>query len=139
MASISVFCGSSAGSDPLHRATAEELGATLAADGHRLVYVTRDRATRELDLRTGEVTLLASPPPGRGAFLLNPQKTHGTSNDPHFSPYDAEARVLAPSPRRAGCQAYFTRDGRFGFWTTRSGGPILRIDLARRASGRRSR
>ena len=38
MADISVFCGSSSGTDPIHRTTATELGAELAAAGHRLVY-----------------------------------------------------------------------------------------------------
>ncbi len=104
-------------------------------DGHRLFYVTRGLETRELDLRTGDASLVAKPPPGKRAFLLNPQKSHGTSNDPLFSPFDAEARTLAPSARRAGCQSYLTRDGRFGFWTTRSGGPILRIDLASERTG----
>jgi len=38
MAAISVFCGSSSGSDPVFAEAAEALGAALAADGHRLVY-----------------------------------------------------------------------------------------------------
>ena len=38
MADISVFCGSSSGTDPAHRRTAVELGSELARRGHRLVY-----------------------------------------------------------------------------------------------------
>ena len=96
-------------------------------DGHRLVYVTRRNVTRELDLRTGATLDLAR---GPEPFLLNPQKTHGTGNDPYFSPFDAAAGAYHPSPKRAGCQSYFTRDGRFGFWNARSGGPVIRMDLA---------
>ncbi|MCP3985318.1 MAG: hypothetical protein GY723_13090 [bacterium] len=99
-------------------------------DGHRLVYLAHDRSTRELDLRTGGVTHLADAPEGTGPYLLNPTKTHGTGNDPVFSAYDPEALTFSAGPRRAGCQPYFSRDGRFGFWTTHSGGPIMRMDLA---------
>lgn len=35
---ICVFCGSSSGTDPLYVEAARELGAGLAAQGHRLVY-----------------------------------------------------------------------------------------------------
>jgi uncharacterized protein (TIGR00730 family) len=38
MATICVFCGANVGHDPEFVATAVELGATLAADGHELVY-----------------------------------------------------------------------------------------------------
>ncbi|PZQ51361.1 MAG: TIGR00730 family Rossman fold protein [Rhodovulum sulfidophilum] len=36
--SICVFCGSRDGGDPAYAAAARELGAALAAEGHRLVY-----------------------------------------------------------------------------------------------------
>jgi uncharacterized protein (TIGR00730 family) len=38
MGAICVFCGSSAGSDPVFADAARSLGAALAAGGHRLVY-----------------------------------------------------------------------------------------------------
>jgi uncharacterized protein (TIGR00730 family) len=38
LTSVAVFCGSSDGSDPRHRAAAEELGRTLAARAVRVVY-----------------------------------------------------------------------------------------------------
>lgn len=99
-------------------------------DGHRLIYLARDLSTRELDLRTGEVTHLAHAPEGTKPYLLNPTKTHGVNNDPAFNFYDPEALSFSAGPRHAGCQPYFSRDGRLGFWTSNSGGPILRIDLS---------
>lgn len=100
-------------------------------DGHRLLYLASDRSTQELDLRTGGRTRIATAPEGRAGHLLNATRTHGTSNEPTFSPYDSSTGSFAPAPRQAGCQPYFTRDGRSGFWVAASGGPILRIDLAR--------
>jgi hypothetical protein len=38
MASLCVFCGSSAGRDPAFVSTAANLGAAVARGGHRLVY-----------------------------------------------------------------------------------------------------
>jgi len=38
MANVAVYCGSSGGVDPIYRAVAAEVGASIAADGHRLVY-----------------------------------------------------------------------------------------------------
>ncbi len=38
MSTICVFCGSSSGTDPAFQAAAAELGATIAAAGHGLVY-----------------------------------------------------------------------------------------------------
>jgi uncharacterized protein (TIGR00730 family) len=38
MAAICIFCGSSSGTDPIHRSTAQELGTALGEHGHRLVY-----------------------------------------------------------------------------------------------------
>lgn len=38
MSNICVFCGSSSGTDPAFRAAAAELGTTIAATGHGLVY-----------------------------------------------------------------------------------------------------
>lgn len=41
--SVCLFCGSRPGSDPAYLAAARELGQTLAAGGHRLVYGAGDR------------------------------------------------------------------------------------------------
>jgi uncharacterized protein (TIGR00730 family) len=38
VANLCVFCGSSSGNDPAYRSSAVELGAAIAAAGHRLVY-----------------------------------------------------------------------------------------------------
>lgn len=38
MANVAVYCGSSGGVDPIYRTVAAEVGASIAADGHQLVY-----------------------------------------------------------------------------------------------------
>ncbi len=117
-----------------HRAIAPEARAygesrsAVWIDARSLVYLDARGDTRRLDLDTGEDTLLAKNGPG-GPFLLNPTFTHGTSNAPSFSLYRAETGDFQRQPYRDGCQPYFTRDGRFGFWTSRAGGPIQRMEL----------
>ena len=43
---------------------------------------------------------------------------------------------MAPRRELGGCQPYFSRDGRWGFWTGGAGGPLHRIELASGAVGR---
>ncbi len=111
---------------------ARSYGASRSAvwiDAHRLLYLDADGDTVELEVETGARTPLLANGHG-GPFLLNPTLSHATSNSPTFSLFDPEDGQLVPRPFRDGCQPYFTRDGRFGFWTTRAGGPIQSMDLA---------
>jgi hypothetical protein len=61
--------------------------------------------------------------------LLDATRRHATSGKPTFCSYDPSRKALTPRHREQGCQPYFSRDGRWGFWIARPGGPIRRIDL----------
>ncbi len=103
-------------------------------DPNELIYLREDFSTWSLDIRDGrtEELLAASSgfdTPERG-WLLNPQLTHAVTGHADFSPYDSSSRTVARRNPLGGCQPYFSHDGRWGFWTAGTGGPIFRIDLA---------
>jgi hypothetical protein len=62
-------------------------------------------------------------------YLLDPTLRHATTGRPRFAPYHAKARRVLPTKVRKGCQPYFSRNGRFGFWVAEPEGPIRRVDL----------
>lgn len=95
-----------------------------------LVYIDGTLATRRLDLRTGESSVLVE---GDGAWLVNVTGTFATSGWATFSRYDPDSRRVTETKRLGGCQPYFSRDGVWGFWMYMGGGPINRIRLADRS------
>lgn len=100
-----------------------------------LIHIDGERATVALDLATGGSRRLSDPPPERG-WLIDPTLAWATTGVPEFAPYDAARRTVLPRRELGGCQPYFSRDGRWGFWTAGAGGPIDRLELATGRVGR---
>ena len=97
-----------------------------------LLYIAGDRTTWLLDLASGKSRqLVREPPPSRG-WLLDATLSYATTGEASFSPYDARRLSIAGRSAVAGCQPYFSHDGRWGFWTAGAGGPLARMDLATR-------
>jgi hypothetical protein len=100
----------------------------------RLVYIAGDGTTHELDLATGRGRVLIPTPRGGHGMLVNATYTHATTGRPSFSPYHERDRTVSLAKVIPGCQPYFTRDGRFGYWQADPGGPIRKLDLLTRAA-----
>lgn len=100
-----------------------------------LVHIDGERATVALELSSGRHRRLADPP-SELAWLIDATLSWATTGRPEFAPYDAGRRAVVPRRRLGGCQPYFSRDGRWGFWTAGAGGPIDRIELAGGRVGR---
>lgn len=96
-----------------------------------LVYLDPSRAAVSLDLDSGSTRELLAPDRAWG-WLPDATLTHAVTGRADFSPYDADRRFVAARAPLGGCQPYFTHDGRWGFWTAGTGGPINKIDLATR-------
>ena len=101
----------------------------------RLVYIDGQGHTVRRDLGSGQERRLTRRPSPEYGWLINRTESHATMGLPSFSPYDAAARTVAERSQLAGCQPYFSYDGRWGFWTAGAGGPLTRIDLSNRATG----
>jgi hypothetical protein len=97
-----------------------------------LAYVDGDGRSALLDLASGRSTLLTTEPRRELGFLVDRTRRWASSGAPTFSEYDARLRRVHERPVLNGCEPYFTDDGRFGFWVSGNGGPLLRIDLATR-------
>ena len=101
-------------------------------EGRELVYVGEDGRTLLLDLGTGRSRPLTREPRAELGWLVDPTLAFATNAAPSFSLYDAAGtRVLERQPL-AGCEPYFTPDGRWGFWIAGAGGPLQRMRLADR-------
>ncbi len=100
-----------------------------------LIHIDGDRATMLLDLDNGTSRRLTDPPAERG-WLIDATLSWATTGRPEFALYDAGRRAIVPRRRLGGCQPFFSRDGRWGYWTAGAGGPIDRVD---RAGDRRGR
>lgn len=106
--------------------------AALWVDDDTLVYIHGNGSTRRRKLSTGsEEVLVRWDQPGHG-WLVNATETHATAGWPSFSLFEPERKRVLFRHGLPGCQPYFTRDGRWGFWTAGPGGPIQRYDLATR-------
>jgi hypothetical protein len=93
-----------------------------------LIYIRGDGSTVLHHLRDGETEVLQTDPSGK-TWLINSRLSHATSGVADFSIYSRSSTTIAARRTRGGCQPYFSHDGRWGFWTAGTGGPISRIDL----------
>lgn len=101
----------------------------------RLVYIDGEGYTVRRDLRTGELERLTRRPRTGYGWLIDATERHATMGLPSFSPYDPPSRTVEERGRLAGCQPYFSADGRWGYWTAGAGGPLARMELASRVTG----
>ncbi|MEZ5333465.1 MAG: LamG-like jellyroll fold domain-containing protein [Thermoanaerobaculia bacterium] len=100
-----------------------------------LAFIDAEGYTVSRDLATGKQRRLTRRPRSEYGWLIDSTLHWATAGRPTFSPYDAGTRTVTEEPRLAGCQPYFSADGRWGFWTAGAGGPLSRIDLATRTTG----
>ena len=100
-----------------------------------LIHIAGDRATVLLDVDDGTSRRLADPPAERG-WLIDATLSWATTGLPEFALYDAGRRAIVPRRRLGGCQPFFSRDGRWGYWAAGAGGPIDRVDRAGQRRGR---
>lgn len=106
--------------------------AVLWMDARTLCHIDEDGHTTELDVESGERRKLTTTPRSKHGWLVNAQRTHATSGDAEFSPFDAESGEVRTLPKHSGCQPYFSADGRWGFWMGGSGGPLNKMHLPTR-------
>jgi len=117
---------------PAARAYGEHRAAVWHGPG-ALVYIDGEGHTVRLDVATGKSERLTTAPHPMSGWLINPGLTHAVAGVPTFSPYDPERRKVTELQALGGCQAYFTQDGRWGYWIAGAGGPIHKMDLRSRS------
>ncbi len=104
-------------------------------DDVNLIYLDGTRVTRRLNVETGECVELARYSADNASllrtagWLINPTLTWATTGSPCFAPYDALTGQVTPRQWQAGCQPYLTRDGKWGFWMHKAGGPVGKLSL----------
>jgi hypothetical protein len=103
--------------------------AVVWLDARELLYIASDGTTRRIDIETREQEVVQREKQDHFGYLLDPTLRHATSGRTSFARYHQKARRVLPAKVRRGCQPYFSRDGRFGFWMAKPGGPIRRRDL----------
>jgi hypothetical protein len=106
--------------------------AVVWRDAQHLIWIDAAGDTRERDLATGATRLLVDGEVGPFGWLPNPELTHATTGSPTFSLYDPRTGKVAERAFLGGCQPYFSRDGRWGYWVAGAGGPLNRMELATR-------
>ena len=103
--------------------------AVVWLDSRRLLYIASDGTTRRIDIETRKQKVVQRKKQRKYGYLLDPTLRHATTGRPSFARYNEKARRVLGAKIRKGCQPYFSRDGRFGFWVAKPGGPIRRVDL----------
>jgi hypothetical protein len=98
-----------------------------------LLYIDGEGYTVQLSLDTGVGERLLLRPHRMSGWLLGPSLTHAVDGLPTFSLYDPRRREVTELQAFGGCQPYFSRDGRWGYWVAGAGGPLYKIELATRA------
>ena len=101
--------------------------AVVWRSAEELIHIDGQRGTVLLDLASGASRRLAEAPAER-AWLIDSTLSWATTGRPEFAPYDAARGRVVPRRLLGGCQPYFSRDGRWGYWAAGAGGPITRID-----------
>ncbi len=109
--------------------------AVVWRNDHELVYIGADGRTWQLDVGSGQATLLLRERQRKLAWLVDATLRRGVKGAAAFSAYDHEARRVVEGERFPGCEPYFSHDGRFGFWVRGGGGPFHWIDLRSRETG----
>lgn len=117
---------------PAARAYGEHRAAVWL-DDDELVHIDGEGYMARRSLASGESERLTRTPHRTSGWLPNPTLTHAVSGIPTFSLYDRGRREVTELQAFGGCQAWFTQDGRWGYWIAGAGGPIHKIDLRSRA------
>lgn len=115
------------------RAYFEHRGAVWVSD-EELIYIGAEGASHQINIKSRQSTRITKEAHKEYGWLINPTKTYATSGWPQFSPYDSSKGAISHQQPFGGCQPYFTRDGVWGFWMSRTG-EIGRVHLATRKQG----
>lgn len=115
-----------------HARTYFEHRAAVWKSPGELIFIDGQGRTRLLEIESGRKHRLTEEGEEQHGWLIDPTLRWATRGEPTFSRYDSERRTIDELQRLGGCQPYFTRDGRWGYWIAGAGGPIERIDLATR-------
>jgi Concanavalin A-like lectin/glucanases superfamily/PKD domain len=110
--------------------TYQQSRAAVWVNPRELIYIANDRTTRQIDILTGAEQILVPHPTTKWGMLVNATHTHATNDQPTFSIYHPADGTISRRKKLAGCQPYFTPDGRFGYWMAGTGGPIRAYDLS---------
>lgn len=106
--------------------------AVLWMDAKTLCHIDERGHSIELNVETGARHQLTTKARSKHGWLVNAQRTHATSGDAEFSPFDGRSGEVRTLPKHSGCQPYFSADGRWGFWMGGSGGPLNKMHLPTR-------
>lgn len=103
--------------------------AVVWRDAGELNYIAEDGSVRRLDVDSGqESTVLAAQGRLDRRWLVNGDGAWAATGRGALAP--VETGDLGAEIPLAGCQPYFSLDGRWGLWTAGAGGPIDRFELA---------
>lgn len=98
-----------------------------------LLYIDGDNASVLLDLSTGARRVMARGPADGEGWLVDPTGRWASGGTPSFSARRSDGSIARATPL-GGCQPYFERGGRFGYWSAGAGGPIDALELETRRS-----
>ncbi|HYN19462.1 MAG TPA: LamG-like jellyroll fold domain-containing protein [Thermoanaerobaculia bacterium] len=98
-----------------------------------LVFIDAEGYTARLSVDSGERERLVRRPHPMSGWLIGPGLSHAVDGLPTFSFYDPRRREVTELQAFGGCQPYFSRDGRWGYWVAGAGGPLYKIELKGRA------
>jgi len=103
--------------------------AVVWIDDQSLHYIAQDGSVERLDTSSGATsTVLPASGDLSRRWLVDASGRWAATGRGALAPLEngrLQTETLLP-----GCQPYFSRDGRWGFWTAGAGGPIDRFDLA---------
>ncbi len=105
-----------------------ESRAVVWRSADELIYIRGDGSTVLHDLRDDRIEILANDPSGK-TWLINSRLSHATSGAADFATYNRASGAIATRTTYGGCQPYFSHDGRWGYWSAGTGGPIKRLEL----------
>ncbi len=106
--------------------------AAMWIDNDSFIYIDGEGFTCEFDLTTRKSKRLSDKGDSDSGWITNVQKTYATDGRPYFSPFQKDAGKIDSTDKFGGCQPYFTRDGKWGYWMAGAGGPINRVELSTR-------
>jgi hypothetical protein len=103
--------------------------AAVWLDSREVIYIAPDGTTRSIDILSRKQRVIQRKKQDQFGYLVDPTLTWATTGRPGFARLNRRAKRVAPARILSGCQPYFSRDGRFGFWVNKQGGPVRRVDL----------
>lgn len=105
--------------------------AAVWIDNDNFIFIDNDGYTSEFNISSGESKILSKETKSGFGWLININRTFAVPGWPaSFNPFDASTGKITPARELGGCQPYFSRDCKWGYWMGRGGGPINKYNLA---------